>query len=554
MRVLAGGARSWPLTAAALVLVALALLTLPVLAGVRAEAVTVVGAAIVLVTYFREQALRWRSLLGLLLLVILFIPIRRYVLPGNLPFQLEPYRILIALLVALWIASMLIDRRVKLRRTGLEGPLLLFAAAVFTSIVLNLPHIKSSAVNSNVLKSLTFLLSFILLTYLIASVVRPGRDVDLLLEILVVGGAVLSVLAVIESRTHFNVFDHLGSVFPFLKWNQGAAPAVQSFGKFRAIGPAEHPIALSAALALLVPFAGYLAYARRRRVWWLMAGLLVIGCLATVSRTGVVMLAAEAITLAALRPAQMKKVWPALLPLLAAVHFVLPGTLGTLKEAFFPQGGLIQQQQGYMGTGRFGPARLDPTFAQIHAEPVFGVGFGTRITGATNPESNAMTLDDQWLDTVLETGLVGVAAWIWLLVRLVRRLAAHARRDRTNRGWLLAALASAVVAFGVSMLTYDTFSFVQVTLFFYILIALASVVAPVRQERRVRSLLPARLSAPWAAGALGLGLVLMAVALVLFVFFQGPSIRFLVLVLSILTVGLVSVDRSLDPQWRPKIR
>jgi L-asparagine transporter-like permease len=155
---------------------------------------------------------------------------------------------------------------------------------------------------------------------------------------------------------------------------------------------------------------------------------------------------------------------------------------------------------------------------------------------------------------VLETGIIGVAAWIWLLVRLVRRLSAEARRDRTDRGWLLAALAASMVAFGVSMLTYDTFSFVQVMLFFYIFVALASVIAPARQRQTATERPPVRVSLPQAAGALGFALALLALGLVLFVFFQGTSISFLVLVLAILTLGLIGLDRSLDPDWRPRTR
>ena len=65
----------------------------------------------------------WRHLLAGLILVILLVPIRRYSLPADLPFQLELYRLFVAVLVVGWIGSLLVDRRVRLRRTGFEGPL-----------------------------------------------------------------------------------------------------------------------------------------------------------------------------------------------------------------------------------------------------------------------------------------------------------------------------------------------------------------------------------------------------------------------------------------------
>src|SRR5207253_1078991 len=102
-------------------------------------------------------------------------------------------------------------------------------------------------------------------------------------------------------------------------------------GRLRAYGPAEHAIALSALFAMMVAPAGYLGYSTRQRRWWLAMALIVLGCLATVSRTGVLMLVVEAVVFLILRPQQTKKLWPALVPLLIAVHLALPGTLGTLK-------------------------------------------------------------------------------------------------------------------------------------------------------------------------------------------------------------------------------
>ncbi len=62
----------------------------------------------------------WRWLLGVLILIILFIPIRRYTLPGNLPFQLEPYRCCRPVRARL-VPSLLVDPPRAFRRTGFEA-------------------------------------------------------------------------------------------------------------------------------------------------------------------------------------------------------------------------------------------------------------------------------------------------------------------------------------------------------------------------------------------------------------------------------------------------
>jgi O-antigen ligase len=175
-----------------------------------------------------------------------------------------------------------------------------------------------------------------------------------------------------------------------------------------------------------------------------------------------------------LRPKHTRRLWPAILPLLVVVHFALPGTIGSLKASFFPKGGLIADQSqsvGSRGQGRV--ADLGPTLTQWSERPLFGNGFGSRVVTGETP--NAQILDNQWLATLLETGLAGAFALAWLFVRVIRRLAAAAKKDQSERGWLFVALAASIAAFGLGMLTYDAFSFIQVTFLFFIVLAFASV-------------------------------------------------------------------------------
>ncbi len=543
MRAIPGGLRPWPVVSAGIVLAAVAVLVLPIAAGAPVEVVVVASAAVVVFLSARHALLRWPSLLTMLVLVILFVPIRRYVLPGSLPFQLEPYRLLIAILAAIWLTALLIDPRIRVRRTGLEGPLALFLGAVIVSVLANNGRISDQNLDSSVAKTLTFLAAYVIVLYLFVSVLRTYDDVVRLLKVLVLGGAVVAFFAVVESRSGFNVFNHLQSWVPFLKRDYTVDLPLRN-GRFRAYGPAEHAIALSAALAMLVPFAAYFGYTLRKRIWWLAAAMIAVGCLSTVSRTGVVMLLIEALVFVILRPRQAVRLWPALIPFLLAVHFAIPGTLGTLKASFFPQGGLVKEQEGFQDQGRFGKGRLNPTFNSINAHPLFGIGYGTRIVATQG--ANARVLDDQWLDNVLETGIIGAFAWLWILVRCVRRLGSAAKRDFSERGWLLAALASAIAAYGVSMFTYDAFSFVQVTFLFWMLVAFASVLELRHAPMPVTEVVRSRTVTQPSLGPLGFGLILFALAIVLFVFGRGTSIGFLSLVLGVMAVGAWAAERTLS--------
>ena len=158
-----------------------------------------------------------------------------------------------------------------------------------------------------------FFASFFIVYYLVASVAFRFRDVDFLARVLAGGGAVVAVFTIIESRTGYNVFAHLHSVMPFLH-NTHHGPTLTRGGRLRAIASAQHPIALGAALVMLAPLAIHRAYLHKQFRWWAVCALLVLGALATVSRTAVVMLGVIILVYLLLRPTYVKRLWPLALP------------------------------------------------------------------------------------------------------------------------------------------------------------------------------------------------------------------------------------------------
>ena len=476
MSAAAPGTINRPLLPVALITGSLVVLVAAVATGVA------VPAAVGLVSFLTFAAVlpflfvSWGRVLASLILIILFIPIRRYSLPGNLPFELEPYRIFVAVLLLGWVASLLADARTGIRRSGFEGPVIVIVGSALASIASNPDRVVqfSGVVN----KKLMFFLSFILVLYVAASVVRRLDDVDFLAKSLVAGGAIVGFFAIVESRTGFNVFNQLDRVIPILQPGSDMEPeAYQRYGaaRLRVFGSAQHPIALSAALALLTPLAVYLRQRNGERRWLICLALLVAGCAAGVSRTGIVMLVVVGIVFLWLRPREVRRRWPALIPVLIILKLVLPGTLGAIKQSFSPPGGLIAEQKslpGQSGSGRV--ADIGPALTEWRRQPLLGQGFGTRVIdpGIRGPQANI--LDNQWLGTLLETGAVGFFGWLWFFARVVRRFGRASREDDSARGWLFVSLAAAVCAFGVGMFTYDAFAFIQVSFLLFILVGIGS--------------------------------------------------------------------------------
>jgi hypothetical protein len=230
-------------------------------------------------------------------------------------------------------------------------------------------------------------------------------------------------------------------------------------------------------LTMLVPLAIYLARRTQTRFWWSAAGLLLLGSLATISRTGILMIIVILIMYSRTFPGFVRRLWPLALPAILVVHLALPGSLGTLTGSFFPKGGLVSQQEagaGTRGSGRL--ADLGPGLSEAMQTPLLGQGYGTRVVDENSPLQNAPILDDQWLGTLLETGLLGAGAWLWLFVSFTRRMMRRAREDVDSPdAWLYAALGSAIASFAWGMAFYDAFGFIQVTFVALLLIALGGV-------------------------------------------------------------------------------
>jgi hypothetical protein len=493
MRVIAGAPPEIAFPHKLLIAGVFAGLTLATLSPVPMILVVPAAAAAMLVAAFHRSLLSWRFMQGALLLVILFIPMRRYTLPFSAgSFELEPYRLLVAFIIGAWAVSLLIDnRRVRLGRTGLEAPLALIFLSMLWSIAWNADEIVLYGVGGDVLKALIFFAFFPLIFYVLVTTLRVA-DVRRLVQILVVGGAIVGVLTVVEGQTGTNLFDKLSNWIPFLQEHVdpksiGADDASFNRGdRARTYASAEHPIALAAALGMLLPMGIALAITRSNK-WWIAVLPLGMATLATLSRTGVLMLIVIAIVFLWLRPGKTLRMWWAIIPLLVACNVLMPHTLGILKSSFFPEGGLINEQRSSEGSHTAGGRATDfaPVLARVQERPIFGVGFATTVLpvpgqpadqplGVADPPPTRI-LDNQWLGTLLETGYVGAIAWLWLFLRFARRLGRGAKRDDSEDGWLLVGVVAAIASHAVGMFTYDAFAFTQATFIMFILMAFGAV-------------------------------------------------------------------------------
>jgi polysaccharide biosynthesis protein PslJ len=249
---------------------------------------------------------------------------------------------------------------------------------------------------------------------------------------------------------------------------------------------------------MLIPLSAALAHVTRRVLWWPPAAVLALGAVASVSRTAMIMLAAVLLAGLWIRPREFARLWLALIPTLVLLLVLVPSSFDSLKEAFLPEGGLAAEQHG--GAGMKGSGRLadvSPALEAFTQKPVLGQGYGSR--DVEDKTQTIPILDNEWLGTMLEMGALGTLSLVWVFARFLRQTTAEAKRNETARGSLLAAFAASVAAYGIGMLTFDAFSFIQITFVFFILLGLGSALLAIRPAATVMA--SVRTSGPGRDGA-----------------------------------------------------
>jgi O-antigen ligase len=284
---------------------------------------------------------------------------------------------------------------------------------------------------------------------LLASDVLDRRGLERLVTVLVVLGAIVAVVGILQFTTGINIIGYY-SVLPGLTENTEFTAVAQRSAFRRVNGTTSHPIEFSITLCMVLPLAIHRAFcdgvAHRRRQW-LAPGLIAAAIPMTLSRSGTLALAVVALVLAAgWRPAQLRRALLVAPLFVIALRLLVPGLLGTVLSLFSN----VENDPSIQGrTEDYAAVR-----GYISSAPWLGRGFGTFVP------SQYQLLDNQYLGQLIETGVVGLTALLLLFVvgvSLARgaRLRAHDVRTRD----LGQALAASLCVPAVSFATFDGFAF-----------------------------------------------------------------------------------------------
>lgn len=410
------------------------------------------------------RVLPW--LLAGFLAMVCLIPFDAIAVPINLPTDDAPDRVLLPAIALVWMACLVaagaLRPRVRLSIVHLALALLVGVAVV--SILANGPTLVALGQFDVAMKKFALLLSWGVLFLIVASTIRSG-EVPAFAK-LIVGLACLTAMGTVwEYRTGENLF---------YAWTDALLPGAftvdpplpdPQFGRENVTGPTIHPLAVATLLAMSLPFT-IIGLARHRwgreKVLYAIATLLVLaGCFATVRRTGALAPVAAMACLFLYAPKGMLRILPIGIVLIFAIQGLSPGAVSRVKA---------QVVNGIAGEDRSVEGReLD--YDAVNPDVVNGIVIG-RGYGSYDPAWYRI-LDNEYLGRIVETGLVGLFAFLFLTLAVVGVAHRSIRSGDPRRAPPALGAAAAAVAYGVASVFFDVLAFPQVPYFFFFIAGIA---------------------------------------------------------------------------------
>jgi O-antigen ligase len=278
------------------------------------------------------------------------------------------------------------------------------------------------------------------------------EDVRRVLRTLTWAGAICGIVAALQFKAGTDLTRYLK--LPGFALN--AAVAINTGigvrgGESRVPGTATDPIELGVVAGMLLPLAAYLLmHDTERPKWrrWVPFLCIALAVPASVSRSGVLAVVVSlGVLVVSLPPTRRLKGMAAIPPALAAVFVTAHGLIGTLTSYFLA------------GTADSSVAHRTNNYPYVEQlvqqAPWLGQGGGTYI-----PHSAVNILDNEYLTTAIQLGLLGLFALAFFLIwPAVAALVARKNSTDPKLRDLCAALAGAEFAAVVCSATFDSLSF-----------------------------------------------------------------------------------------------
>jgi len=414
-----------------------------------------------------------RHLVTAQLVVLVAIPARLVFAP--LGGAGTPAQILGVLMACWWFLTKVGGFPPREQTQPVQWAVLAFYASLLASYIAAttrpIPPIEVSAADRGMISGL----AFAGMALACASAPSTLGQFDVLMRRLTWVGFTLALVGLLQFATGQQLVDHIQ--IPGLSANSDLAVMELRGSLTRPAGTATHPIEFGAVLTMILPVALHYALHdthRRPLKRWLPVGAIALAVPVSISRSAIV---STVIVLVLLMPT-----WPrqtrirgcvAIMGLATVLYVLVPGLIGTLIGLFT---GISGDTSTKSRTDSFGLA-----MEFIQRASIWGRGFRTFLP-------SYRILDNQYLLSTIETGVVGVLAFGGLLATAVVTTVRARRRSRDMRTRSLAqSLTASVTAAACSFALYDAFSFAMAASLLFVVLGMSGALGRLVRSSNVDS-------------------------------------------------------------------
>jgi hypothetical protein len=433
-------------------------------------------------------------MVAVLIAIVFLVPFNDILLNVSLPIDLKFDRLVLPFIVGTWALMLAAGgpHAPKVRLTWIHVALGAVVAVAFLSLVLDARGLNQTLEFDTSIKKLTLLASYVSLFVVVASVVRRTEvhafmTLTLLLSIATALGMIL------EFRFEYN---------PFYSIADGLLPGIfqvgiidpsgiDEIGRRAVQGPAQVPLEAVAMLAMALPIAlvRLLQSERtRERIWYAVAAAVLLAAMvATFRKTAFLAPISVCLTLAYFRRRELIKLAPLGIVLVLVIQVLSPGALSAVA-------GQLDRKRLGVTTVSDRTADYDAIRPDVWSHLAFGRGYGSY------EHTSYRVLDMELLRQLIEVGVIGLLAYIMLVVAVVGVARGPIRARRRDDTPVALAVAAAAVCFLVVSTLFDVMSFPHVPYLFLWMAALLAVMCGPKsaedQAKAIARTVPERVPSP----------------------------------------------------------
>jgi hypothetical protein len=419
------------------------------------------------------RLLPW-SIAGLITMLWL-IPFDRIQLAMSTPVDLTLDRLVLPVIATLWLIAFTAGPGAapRVRLTRVHAAIAAYLACAFVSVVLDARYLNQTGELMLTFKKLPLLVSYVSIFVIVASAVRR-TEVPAFLKYTLVLSVLCAIGIVYEYRFNTNVFTTWSDKLfpsPFELVSDGSGTAVDSLGRRWIAGPAAYGVEAIGMLAMAMPIAvvGVInAPSRWRRVFYGLAIIVLLAAMfSTQRKSALVAPVAVIATLAYFRRRELLSLAPLGLVIAVMVAALSPGAVHGVVAQF------TRADASKVATVSDRTSDYDAIRPDVWSHLAIGRGFGSY-----NHDTYRI-LDSEILNRVIETGVLGLAAFLLIPLSLIFSLRRTVARRESR--WAPAALCGAAGAVCLVVLStlYDVMAMPHAPCVFLYLAGLAvAVVAP----------------------------------------------------------------------------